>query len=203
VREGGWNRDLFRGRELFGRTAGIVGVGRLGRLVAATFRALGMNVVGYDPRPDFPEEAARRIGSLDELLAESDVVTLHVSYDQTTRHLIGHKELAAMKPSAVLVNTSRGGVVDERALLDALEAGTLAGAALDVVDGEPNVGANHPLVEYARRHDNLIIVPHIGGSTVESFEKTEVFLAGRVLESLESLAKAKPAGRLPSGQAAG
>ncbi len=145
-----------------------------------------MNVIGYDPRPDFPRDAARQMGTLDELLEAADVVSLHVSYSEQTRHLIGRHELAVMKPSAVLVNTSRGGIVDEAELLAALEDGRLAGAALDVVDGEPNVGRDHPLVAYARRHDNLLIVPHVGGNTAESFAKTEVFLAGKVVEALRS-----------------
>ena len=184
VIEGGWNRDLFRGHELFGRTAGVVGVGRLGQIVAGYFRAFGMNVIGYDPRPDFPRDAARQMGTLDELLHESDVVSLHVTYNDQTRHLIGREALAAMKPGAVLVNTSRGGIVDEAALLAAMESGHLAGAALDVVEGEPKVGRDHPLVSYARGHDNLLIVPHIGGNTAESFAKTEIFLAGKVVEAL-------------------
>ncbi len=184
---GGWNRDLFRGRELYGRTAGIVGVGRLGRIVAGCFRAFGMDVIGYDPRKDFPHAAARRVDSLNELLAQSDLVSLHVSYDDSTRHLIGPAAFAAMRPGTVLINTSRGGVIDDAALLEALETGHLAGAALDVLDGEPNIQADHPLVEYARSHDNLLIVPHIGGNTIESFAKTEMFLAGRVLEALSAV----------------
>ena len=184
VRAGGWNRDRFRGRELFGHTAGIVGLGRLGKIVAGYFRAFGMTVIGYDPREDFPHDLATRIDSLVELVSRSDVVTLHVSYDTSTRHLIGPQVFSAMKRGAYLINTSRGGIVDERALVNALESGTLAGAALDVLDGEPAISADHPLVAYARAHDNLLIVPHIGGSTVESFAKTEVFLAGKVLEAL-------------------
>ena len=183
VKRGVWNRDLFRGHELFGRTAGIVGMGRLGTIVAGYFRALGMEVLGYDPRPDFPHEAARRVTTLDELLGVADLVTLHVDYNTATRNLIGSAELSSMKRGAVLVNTSRGGIIDEMALLDALKSRRLAGAALDVLDSEPLV-SDHPLIEYARQNSNLLIVPHIGGNTVESFEKTEVFLANRVIESL-------------------
>jgi D-3-phosphoglycerate dehydrogenase len=184
VRTGIWNRDLFRGHELFERTAGIVGLGRLGTIVAGYFRALGMTVLGHDPRPDFPHTAARRVAVLDELLQRSDVVSLHVSYDESTRHLIGAGQFARMRPGAVLVNTSRGGVLDERALLAALEQGRLAGAALDVLDGEPDINARHPLVAYAREHSNLLIVPHIGGNSFQSFEKTEQFVARRVVEAL-------------------
>ncbi|MGD9722086.1 MAG: NAD(P)-dependent oxidoreductase [Pirellulales bacterium] len=188
VCQGGWNRDLFRGHELFGRTAGIVGLGRLGRIVAGYFRALGMDVIGYDPRHDFPQDAARRVSTLAELMAEADVVSLHVAYDKTTRGLVGRAELAAAKRGCVLINTSRGGIVDDAAVLDALRSGRLACAALDVLDGEPNITIDNPLVAYAREHDNLLIVPHIGGNTVESFEKTELFLAGRVLEALAAQA---------------
>jgi D-3-phosphoglycerate dehydrogenase len=184
VRAGGWDRDQFRGHELYGKTAGIVGMGRLGCIVSAYFRALGMEVVGFDPRSDFPHHVARRIDSLGQLVAQADIISLHVSYDESTRHLIDRQTLSAVKPGAILVNTSRGGIVEEEALLDALRSGALAGAALDVLDGEPNITVKHPLVAYARLHENLLIAPHIGGNTLESFEKTEVFLAGRVLEAL-------------------
>jgi D-3-phosphoglycerate dehydrogenase len=189
VRAGHWNRDQFRGRELFGRTVGLVGIGRLGRLVAGYFKAFGMQVLAYDPREDFPQADARRVDSLVELMAASDVVSVHVNYEPATRHLIGRRELAAMREGAVLINTSRGGIIDEQALVEALKAGRIAGAALDVLDGEPDT-AGHALVELARTSDRVLIVPHIGGNTVESFEKTECFLAGRVLEAL---AQAQPA----------
>jgi D-3-phosphoglycerate dehydrogenase len=182
VRAGAWRRDRFRGHELHGKVAGIVGVGRLGRIVAGYLRGFGMDVIGADPRPDFPDEIPRV--PLAELLARADVVSLHVSYDASTRHLIGEAELARMKPTAVLINTARGGVVDEAALLDALRSARIAGAALDVLDGEPDVAA-HPLIEHAKTHDDLLIVPHLGGNTHESFAKTEVFLARRVVEALE------------------
>jgi D-3-phosphoglycerate dehydrogenase len=181
---GQWNRDEFRGRELFGRTAGLVGVGRLGTLVAGYLRAFGMDVIGYDPRPDYPYEVARRVDRLDDLLSQSDIVSLHVGYDDVTRHLIGATELGKMKRGAVLVNTSRGGVVDEAALLAALDAGQIAGAALDVLDGEPYVRPDHPVILYAAKNPRLLVVPHIGGNTKESFRRTEVFLAGRVSQAL-------------------
>lgn len=183
VRSGGWNRDLFRGRELYGCTVGIVGAGRLGQIVAGYFRTFGMRVVAYDPRPDFPREIGERAPSLAALLSQSDVVSIHVNYDATTRHLVGRAELAAMPSHAVLINTSRGGVVDEIALAEALQSGRIAGAALDVLDGEPEI-ADHPLVHISKTSDRVLIVPHIGGNTVESFAKTECFLAHRVLEAL-------------------
>lgn len=186
VQAGRWDRDAFRGHEIYGRTAGIVGMGRLGSLVAEYLGALGARVIGYDPRPDFPFHLVERVDSLGALLSKADIVTLHASYGPETRDLLGEAEFSTIQPGAVLVNTARGGLIDEAALLSALLSGRLAGAALDVLKGEPELAPNHPLVEYARAHDNLIIVPHIGGNTFESFEKTEVFLAGRVLEALET-----------------
>ena len=186
VVDGAWDRDRFRGSELYRKTAGIVGVGRLGRIVGSLFGAFGMEVVGVDQGP-FDEPGIETAASLHDLLARADVVSLHVPLNDDTRHLIGARELLAMKRNAVLINTSRGAVVDDAALVESLRAGTIAGAALDVVEGEPSVGANHPLVRYAREHDNLVITPHIGGNTHESFDKTEVFLAKKVVQRLEAL----------------
>lgn len=187
VRAGGWDRGLFRGHELFGKTAGIVGMGRLGTQVAHVLAAFGMRVLGYDPRPDFPEGLGERCGTLEELLARSDVVSLHVPYGPQTRRLIGRSELQAMKSTAVLVNTSRGGVIDEAALLEALSSGRLGGAALDVLEGEPAIDATHPVIRALASHDNLLVVPHLGGCTAESLDKTEVFLAERLVAALPAL----------------
>lgn len=184
VLEGGWDRDLFRGRELGDKVVGLVGVGRLGTLVAGYFRAFGCTVLGYDPRPDYPHDVAERVATLPELLARVDILSLHLTYDRSTRHLIDAAQLAHLRPHAVLINTARGGVLDDRALYDALVHGRLAGAALDVVDGEPAVGRDHPLVALARTTDRVLLTPHLGGNTFESFEKTELFLAGRVVEAL-------------------
>jgi D-3-phosphoglycerate dehydrogenase / 2-oxoglutarate reductase len=186
VRDGGWNRDLFRGSELHGKRIGLVGMGRLGSLVAGYLKAFGAEVVGFDCRTDFPVETAERASSLEELLGVCDCVSVHLTYDASTKGFIGQKEFAAMKSGSVFINTSRGGIVDEPSLIQALESGHLAGAGIDVVSREPLVDSSHCLVQFARRHRNLLITPHIGGNTVESFEKTEVFLAKRLVQSLRS-----------------
>lgn len=185
VLAGRWNRAAFRGHELYGKTAGIVGVGRLGSIVARYFAAFGMRVLGFDPRLELPPQV-ERVDSLEALFALSDLVSVHASYDATTHHLIDGRVLAHARPSLVLLNTARSGLLDEAALLRALEDGRIAGAALDVLSGEPDVSGAHPLVRYARAHSNLLIVPHLGGNTFESFEKTELFLAERVLSLLRA-----------------
>jgi D-3-phosphoglycerate dehydrogenase len=188
VKVGRWDRDAFRGRELYGKTVGIVGVGRLGKLVAGYFKAFGCNVLGYDPLASFAGTIAQRTSSLPELLRSSDIVTIHVDYNPSTRNLIGRSELALMRTDAILVNTSRGGVVDEEALLESLTSGAIGGAALDVLECEPDVDNGHPLIAFSIRSPRLLIVPHIGGSTEESLAKTEVFLAHKVVRELRKLA---------------
>ena len=186
VLSGNWDRDRFRGSEIFGKTVGIVGYGRLGSMTADYFVALRARVLVYDPFANMDHPDITPCSTLSELLTACDIVSLHVSYDESTRHLLNDTTLSQMKPGAVLVNTSRGGVIDEQALVRALEAGRLSGAALDVLQGEPNIGENHCLVEYARNHDNLLVTPHIGGNTRESFVKTEVFLAERLVGKLQT-----------------
>lgn len=185
TKRGEWTRDCFRGNELYQKTAGIVGMGRLGKIVANYLKAFGMKIIGYDPRPDFPLDVAERIHSLNDLLSKSDLITLHVQYDDSTRHLIGKNEFKQMKSGAVLINTSRGGVIEESCLLNALISGRLAGAALDVLDSEPLITEQNPLILYARKHDNLLIVPHIGGNTYESFSKTELFMANQLKDAIQ------------------
>lgn len=187
VRAGRWERDRFRGRELYGKTAGIVGIGRLGNIVGSYFAGLGMHVIGFDPNPMEPGAQIERVETLDVLLRSADLVSVHVSYDASTRNLIDRRALLLMKNSAILINTSRGGVIDELALLDALEKGEISGAALDVLDGEPEIDGDHPLVRAAATRDDLLLVPHIGGNTVESFEKTERFIARKVIAALEEM----------------
>lgn len=184
VNGGGWNRYGFKGHDLFEKSAGIVGLGRLGRIVATYLQALGMQVLATDPVGE-PAEGVTLV-PLDELFARSDLVSVHVDLNPGTRRLIGPGQFAAMRPGAWFINTSRGEVVDEDALLAALENGRLGGAALDVLTGEPPPGlATHPLVRYAAAHDNLILTPHIGGYTHESLARTELYLTARLIDYLD------------------
>jgi D-3-phosphoglycerate dehydrogenase len=182
VKSGAWNRDQFKGSELFGKTVGVVGYGRLGRIVARYLRAFDTRVVTSDPNVDAASVASEvALVPLSQLLQKSDVVTLHVSLCGETRGFFGREQFAAMKTGAWFINTSRGELVDESALLGALRSGQLGGAALDVLCEEHSNGTgNNPLVDFAREHDNLIITPHIGGCTAESMEKTELFLAKKL-----------------------
>jgi D-3-phosphoglycerate dehydrogenase len=183
ARSGGWNRDQFKGRELRGKTVGVVGYGRLGRIVSRYLKAFDTVVLAADPNVDPASvEPAVTFVPLERLLVDSDLVTLHVSLSETTHGFFGRRQFAEMKKGSWFINTSRGELVDETALLDALRSGHLAGAALDVVSGEdPERMESHPVVSYALEHGNLILTPHIGGCTAESMTQTEVFLAQKVL----------------------
>ena len=182
VRKGHWDRDLFKGRELFDKTIGIIGYGRLGRIVGKYLRAFDAQILANDSHIDQKTLSSGIFATpLDDLLQESDIVTLHVNLSDRTRNFFGKEQFSKMKPGAWFVNTARGELIDEMALLEALQSGRLAGAALDVLCGEQqDVMENHPLVAYAREHDNLLITPHIGGCTVESMEKTETFMATKL-----------------------
>lgn len=174
VEAGGWDRSSFWGRELFEKNVGVVGYGRLGRLVAGYVRAMGAHVAASDPfvEDELIERDGCRPCGLDELLGTADVVTLHARLDADTAGLMGERELALMRSSAWLVNTARGALVDEDALLEALDRRALAGAALDVLRDEHGDGSTR-LLRYARSNANLLITPHIGGATIEARAKTE------------------------------
>jgi D-3-phosphoglycerate dehydrogenase len=185
VLAGGWDRNLFPGVMLRGRTLGVVGCGRIGQWMGRYAEAFGMARSGYDPHlpaETWPAHIAR--APLDELLAASDFVTVHVPLTDETRGLLGRRELGLMKPTAAVVNTSRGGIVDEAALLDALRGGRLAAAGLDVIDGEPDTN-HHPLVAYARGHENLIVTPHVGGFSPDALRYVLDFSCRRIREVLE------------------
>lgn len=179
---GYWDRTSFSGREIYGKTVGIIGYGRLGKIVARYFRALEANVIVHD-RALSPNQVVDGFSSkpLSELLAASDIVSLHVAYEPANRYMLGASQFRAMKPGAIFINTARGELVDELALVDALESGQLAGAALDVLDSEhaPTPARDH-LIRFAGQTDRLILTPHIGGNTIESTRRTELFLAEKV-----------------------
>lgn len=178
VREGGWNRDLFRGQELFGKTVGIAGMGRLGKTTAQYFRTFGCRVMGFDPKP-FEEVGVTSCENLESLVLQSDMVSIHINYLPENHHLFNEALFSKFKKGSVLINTARGALVDSMALLRHLQNGTLAGAALDVIENE-HAHADSPLITYARQHDHLLLTPHIGGNTLESFEKTEVFMVEKL-----------------------
>ncbi len=164
--EGRWDRALYLGRELKGKTLGIVGLGRIGGEIAARAHAFGMNVVAFDPYvadERFTALRVRRAATLDALVAETNILTVHAPLTDETRGMIGKRELGHLPARSVVVNMARGGIVDEVALLAALDADQLRGAVLDVYTSEP-LPADHAL----RRAPNLVLTPHLGASTVEA-----------------------------------
>ena len=179
---GRWDRGRFVGTELAGKTLGVIGFGRIGREVARRARAFDMPVLVHDPfvTDEVARAAEARLVRLDELLAAADVVTLHAPLTRATRHLIGAPQLARMKPTARLVNCARGGLVDEAALLAALEEKRLAGAALDVFESEPPAGS--PLIG----RPDVVATPHLGASTLEAQENVAVELARQVVDYFRS-----------------
>jgi glyoxylate reductase len=182
VRAGEWRtwepaRDL--GADLAGATLGIVGWGRIGRAVARRAEGFGMKVI----------HSSRSSGvAVEEVLEASDFVSLHVPLTDETRHLIDAGALALMRPTALLVNTARGGVVDQDALREALHAGTIAGAALDVTDPEP-LPADHPLLDAP----NLLVVPHVGSATVHTRAKMAAMAVDNLLAALDGRPMPHPA----------
>ncbi len=182
MRQGEWNRKRFIGVEVREKVLGLIGLGRVASEVARRAHGLDMHVLAYDPYVS--EEQARKVGahlvSLDEVLSRADFLSLHLPLTPETRGFMSAERLARMKPGAYLINTSRGGVLDERALLEALDSGHLAGAALDVFAEEP-LPVEHPL----RRHPKVILTPHIGGSTVEAQARVATDAAEQVIAVLQ------------------
>jgi glyoxylate reductase len=177
-----WGPEFFLGFEVHGKTLGVIGLGRIGRAVAGRAAGFGMPVL-YTARHRLPPENEAALGAawreLDELLAEADFVSIHTGLSPATRYLIGAEQLARMKPTAVLINTARGPIVDEAALAAALRAGRPGAAGLDVFEREPEV---HPgLLEL----DNVTIVPHLGTSTLETRVAMGMSAADNLLAVLE------------------
>jgi D-3-phosphoglycerate dehydrogenase len=184
--EGRWARDEFRGRQLSGKTLGILGYGRLGRIVGQYGKAFRMHVLAHDIKAAIAEDGIEMV-TFERLLTESDVLSIHIHLNDFNRGLMDAAAIGQMKPGAVLINTSRGGIVDEAALLNALQSGKLSGAGLDVIDGEWRQDLDqHPLIRYAGGHRNLVISPHIGVVAVEAqraaIERTLVTLRNYLQE---------------------
>jgi D-3-phosphoglycerate dehydrogenase len=175
-------RPKLLGVEMWQKTVGVVGMGNIGTRIARKWRgAFEASIVGYDPYvgpwKDFPH---KKVSTLEELLKEADLVTLHVPLTQETKHLIGRDELALMKKTAILVNAARGGIVDEAALYDALESGRLFGAGLDVWEVEPP-SHDHPLL----RLPNVVATPHAAGGTHDTQVRSSMQVATQVVEALQ------------------
>ncbi|MEG6510344.1 hydroxyacid dehydrogenase [Desulforamulus ruminis] len=182
VKQGNWDRKLFTREEIYGKTLGLIGVGEIGARLASRAKAFGMKVIGYDPFLPPYELACTDIGvnmtSLEKVLAEADYVSLHVPLNDQTRNLINRESLKTMKKTTFIINTARGGVINESDLYEALKSNIIAGAALDVLSKEPPEG--NQLLEL----DNLMVTPHIAGLTEEAQVRTSELVARECVKVL-------------------
>lgn len=182
LKAGRWDKKLFVGTELKGKTLGVVGLGKIGGVVAQRGRGLAMNVIAHDPYVDAdkaPEGV--ELVSFDDLLGRADFISLHLPKTDTTAGLFNQATLAKMKQGARLIHAARGGIVVESDLIEALESGHLAGAALDVYESEP-LAADHPIRSMA----NVILTPHIGASTREAKTNVSIDMANQIIQCLET-----------------
>jgi D-3-phosphoglycerate dehydrogenase len=181
LKSGKWQREKLVGTEIRNKTLGIIGLGNVGSEVAKRVQAFEMRVIAHDPfvSKDYAHNLKVELVSLDQLLKEADFVTLHVPLTATTKKLIGSKELAKLKPTARIINCARGGLIDEEALIKALKAGKIAGAAFDVFDHEPVTDS--PLF----KEDKIIVTPHLGASTIEAQTSVAKDVAAEVLAVLQ------------------
>lgn len=184
VNKNEWERDNFIGNELRGKTIGIMGLGRLGKIVAKIGESFHANIIYYDP---YVESRKYKKVNLDELASKSDIISIHASLTEETKHLINYEFLKKCKPSCLIINTSRGNIINEDALLDALAEKVIAGAGLDVLENE--VGKKkiyNGIIEYAKHHNNVLITPHIGGATREGMEATQMFIVNKIIKKYGS-----------------
>ena len=182
VRDAKWERKKFQGTELFGKTLGVIGLGKIGREVAVRSKSFGMNIIGYDPL--LSEEAASKLGielsDLDALFSKSDIITLHVPLSTETKHLISAESLSKCKNGVKIINCARGGIINESDLVDAVDSGKVSAAAIDVFETEPP-----DLSQRIFNHPKIICTPHLGASTEEAQEKVAVQIAEQMHDFFE------------------
>ncbi len=181
VLNGGWDRDRFVGCQLKTKKLGILGFGRIGRLVARYAAAFDMKVGFYDPKVKQSGKTVVRFSSLKSFLKWLDILTVHISSSPKSAGFLNKRNLKWLRRRSWVINTSRGEVLDEKVLIELLKKKKIVGAAVDVLCAETRVWKkNHPLVAYARKHSNLIVTPHLGGATMESMAQAEIFMAHRL-----------------------
>ena len=186
LRAGKWDRKKYMGSEVYGKTVGVIGLGKIGREVVSRLQAFGMSVLGYDPflKPEQAEALGIKLADLDTLYRESDYITVHVPKTKETTGMINADKIALMKPTVRLINVARGGILDEAAVAEAVKSGRIAGAAIDVYTTEP-APADNPLLGVA----NILTTPHLGAST----EEAQVNVALDIAEQIVEVLNGKPA----------
>ncbi len=190
AKNGIWSREKFTGTQLQSKTIGILGMGRLGKITSKIALGFGMKVLGCDTKVKKIRNV--KMVSIQKLFKLSDVISIHLHLNKNTRNLVNMKLLKTMKRTSILINTSRGGIIDERDLVYALNKKLIAGAGLDVIDGEwlsISELLNHKLIKLSKNRNNLIIVPHIGGSTFESISGARRFICKKILKDYKKIIK--------------
>jgi len=183
TKKGEWIKKQLKGKELFGKTLGLVGTGNIGKLLAKYVKVFSMSVIGYDPfisEEAMHKDGIKKIDELSKLMEMADFISLHIPHTSETHYIINEKMLAKMKPTAYLINCARGGVVDEKALYNAIKNGKIAGAGMDVFEQEPPLKDN-PLLTL----DNVVVTPHIGANTKEGQLRAGLITAEQMMKVLD------------------
>lgn len=184
VIEGNWNRDLYKGHDSYGKTIALVGFGRVAKIIARYAKAFGMHVKAFDPYVDEYPEGVEACKSLASLMAGADILSIHAALTPETTNLVGENELYLLPKHAVVINTSRGDILNAKALLEALRDNTIAGAAIDVIPGERSTNnfIKNQLLAYAKQYNNLLVTPHLAGASYESMAMTEEFMVDKLIK---------------------
>jgi D-3-phosphoglycerate dehydrogenase len=182
MKKGDWIKKKLIGTEIFGKTLGLIGCGNIGKITAKYAMNFNMTVIGYDPfvlKEDMQKNGIKKFEKLEDIMSQSDYISLHLPHIKTTHHIINQEMLLKMKKTAFLINCSRGGTVDEKALYNVLKEGRIAGAGIDVFENEPPI--NNPLLKL----DNVILTPHIGANTKEGQIKAGTICADQIIKVLK------------------